>query len=751
MGKNGCTIDGNLDDSKFSEPMPWIGIYIAAASAACALAMAMDVLHGLRHRKLWFPCKFFSLNATTLTLLAVATKLSVDLNTSMPRRQDQLTKLSSAALICTVIANFMPSLGLVENKELLMNIMALGIFVVTAIVNIGIQLATGVIYVFCEEHIALMFLMLILLLLLVSSALTIPTTKGYLDLKYNKKYKLANKECDITYTCQTEKLKDELMKFWTMAYTSNPHFVTGRLATCTASGGFCLLSTVIYAAAMLRSYFLHWSFNFCSGDSEYKWSTTLILVIHTVAIGVGTVAPAFRWFIAINFHCPKKANNACKFKWFKVENYWVRILLQWKECPLDFRICGRHGRKFAHKTKNKLLDFCIWMQILMVSLSKIVRLISTFSVSWLLISCQKVIRMLKCNNMVSSHDIESHPSLKPDLSRYVLHLEGEEVLMDLMMQSNRDVVGHWIGMGKKEQPKHLVRLLEKVKTSPGFRGVYEFDHAQIPSLDSEEPPNCWALPVVTLTSIAIALPDIDFHSIKELIRCVYEGLMYIKVVEENLDARKDLVYIRKAAELVWVEVDLCYRWLDVDLRKTAPEGQNPKDVLEGLSEKAKQRFVEFRKKDPNACLKESPSKWPTTMLAANCMYRVCQTLLRSSDSREFENSKIMFDRLSTMIADITGACLTNLQRVISMQCHHGTIEERAKGVRSAILLLGKAESVLEILRSQPLPSSAPDQLEKIDHWRTHSKEVDYLSCSSNSPSNCTPTSQSSSDLYLTVD
>ncbi|KAH0645891.1 hypothetical protein KY284_033775 [Solanum tuberosum] len=739
MGKIGCTIDGNLDDSKFSEPMPWIGIYVAAASAACALAMAIDVLHGLRHRKLWFPCNFFSLNATTLTLLAVATKLSVDLNTSMPRRQDQLTKLSSAALLCTVIANFFPSLGQMENKELLMNIVALGIFIITAIVNIGIQLATGVIYVFCKEHIALMFLMLILLLLLISSALTMPTTKCYLDLKYNNRYKLANKERNISYKCKTQKLKDELMILWTMAYTSSPHFVAGRLATCTASGGFCLLSTVIYAQAML------------SGDSEYKWSTTLILVTHTVAIGVGTIAPAFRWFIAINFQCPKKTNNACKLTLFKVENYWIHILLKWKECPLDFRICGRHGRKFAHKTKNKLLDFCIWMQILMVSLSKVVRVISTFSVSWLLISCHKATRMLKCKNVVSSHDIESQASLKPDLSHYVLHLEGEEVLIDLMMQSNCDVVDKWIGMGKKEQPKHLIRFLEKVKSSPGFRGVHEFDHAKIPSLDTEEPPNCWALPIVTLTSIAIALPDIDFHLIEELIRSVYEGFMYIKLVEENLDSRNDLVYIRKAAELVWVEVDLCYKWLDVDLRKAATEGQNPKGVLEGLSEKAKERFIEFRKKDPNACIKGSPSTWPPNMLAANCMYRVCQTLLQSSDSRVFENSKSMFDRLSTMIADITGACLTNLHKVISMRCHHGTIEERAAGVRSAILLLGKAESVLHILCSQSLPSSAPDQLEKIDHWRSYSKEVDNLSCSSSSPSHCSPTSQSSSDLYLTVD
>lgn len=110
----------------------------------------------------------------------------------------------------------------------------------------------------------------------------------------------------------------------------------------------------------------------------------------------------------------------------------------------------------------------------------------------------------------------------------------------------------------------------------------------------------------------------------------------------------------RAAELVWLDVDLCYKWLDVDLQKTATEGQNSKDMLEGLSEKAKQRFIEFRKKDLTVCPKESPSKWPTNMLAANCMYGmygICQTLLVSSDIIEFENSKIMFDKLSIMITD----------------------------------------------------------------------------------------------------
>lgn len=66
-----------------------------------------------------------------------------------------------------------------------------------------------------------------------------------------------------------------------------------------------------------------------------------------------------------------------------------------------------------------------------------------------------------------------------------------------MMQSNSNLVDHLIIIGKKKQHKHLQRLLEKLKPSAGFRGVHEFDSAHIPSPNSEDPPNCWALPVVT--------------------------------------------------------------------------------------------------------------------------------------------------------------------------------------------------------------------------------------------------------------
>ncbi|KAM0008805.1 hypothetical protein Hdeb2414_s0027g00685711 [Helianthus debilis subsp. tardiflorus] len=53
----GCEVQ-----DKYSEPMVWIGIYIAIASLLFIFAMDVDLLHGFRNKRFWVPCKFFSLN-----------------------------------------------------------------------------------------------------------------------------------------------------------------------------------------------------------------------------------------------------------------------------------------------------------------------------------------------------------------------------------------------------------------------------------------------------------------------------------------------------------------------------------------------------------------------------------------------------------------------------------------------------------------------------------------------------------------
>lgn len=749
----GCDVDGNLNEDKFSAPMPWIGIYVAAASLACLIAMAADVIHGFRHWKLWFPCKFFSIDATSLTLIGVAIKLSVDLNTPMPGRQDQLAKLSSSVLICTVMGNTMPSLGVMKNKEIMMNAIAFGIVVITLIVNICIQLATGAIFVFCMEHAFIMFIMLVLLIMMNFSALTVPVCKRYLEHKYNKKYQLALKDGrDETGTPVVTTLKECLMKHWMMAHTSSPQFVVGRSATCTASGAFCLLSAMILAEAILRSYLMPWSFTFCSGKSDYKWSTALVLTVQTTAVAVGTIGPASRWFTAINFRCAKRGNKSYREE-LKVEKYWIQGLLELKECPLSMRITNRHCRKLVHGTRNKLLDLCISMQTGNVIVSKAIRLISIFIVSKILLCCDFCKqRKSKVNTIFNDSGTESQPNPRQDLSRYVLHLEGEDALVHHMMRSNCDATDHWFRRGKKLEPKYIMKLLEKSTLSQGFKGVANFDSEQVPSLDMEEPPNCWALPVVTLTSIALALPNISSSSIEELISGVHEGLMYINFIENYLDGKEDVTNVRKAAITVWQGVDLYHKWLDVDLRKMSPEGKSSKEILEGLAETAKYIFEESRKKNmtTNACSRDNPSKWPVRELAANSMYRISQTILMNYESNINQTGERLSEELKVVISDIMAACLTNLRLVIKMKCLSIGIEEREESVRHAVYILGKTENILNILDHRIPPSMDLSQISCIDEWRSLHKDSP-LYFPSPSPSEGDKASSLSSDFYLVID
>ncbi|KAF7828407.1 uncharacterized protein G2W53_019571 [Senna tora] len=695
MGGIGCNADGILDDAKFSQPVPWVGIYIAAASLACLIGMAVDAILGISHRKLWFPCKYFSLNATSLTLIAVALKLSVDLNTSMPRHHEQLAKLSSSALICTIIV-------------------------------------------------------------MISSALTVPTTKHLLEYKYRKKYEMAIKECSaLTHGPITQRYKNKLMKYWMMAHTSSPQFVLGRSPTCTASGAFCLLSALLLAEAMLRSYFMPWSFRFCSGESDYKWSTILILVVQGAAVVVGTIAPAFRWFVAIKFRCPQTRNVSHHKKEFIVEQYWIESLLEMRDCPLNLRIRHRHCRKLAHDAKVFLLNLCIRMQMGIVLMSKLTRIISISLVSSILscfYHCKKV--KFSFNNTVSSvsSGSEGQGGSKPDLSRFVLHLEGEEALVGLMMRDNRDATNHWIQVGEKRQPKLLIQLLEKSSVLQGFKGVGEFDSDQVPSLHPVEPPYSWSLPLVTLTCVAMALPDISKSSVKNLIDAVNEGFPYVKAVENTLDKEGRLIRVMKAAAIVWHGADLYHKWFDLDLTKLSLQAESSKEALQKLADTAKTRYEKFKIKNINVCLRASPSEWPIKVLAANSMYRISKTILLNCGIRDDFRSETLLEELTLVIADILGSCFTNIPHVISAKCVKSAIEEREDSVRHASYIFGKTKKIIEMLEERAaIPNVDKRCMTKIDDWRSMHKQNSALSFSQSSPEGNSETTSKSSDLCLTVE
>ncbi|CAN1333495.1 hypothetical protein LINPERPRIM_LOCUS36063 [Linum perenne] len=686
-----CSAQGILNDTDYTSPLPWIGLYVASASTACAIAMASDLIHACRNRNFWFPTKLFSINATSLTVTTVAVKLSVDLNTPMPSRVDQLSKLSSGVLVCVAIANSMPSLGTVKNKEIMMNMIAFGILVVTVFVNVAVQLGTGVIYVCRREHVVVVMLMVVMLMILVGSGLAVAKMKTELEVKYRKRYEIALREGttkDMSMRTP-EELKDDLRKFWMMAHTSDPQFVMGRSVTCTASGALCLLGVVVLAEAMIRSFLTS---HFCVGESDYKWSTGLVLVSQTVAIVVGTVAPAIRW---IRF--PGGVGRH-----FKVEKYWIQCLVEIKECPPFLLIKRRHLRRLAHRVNRRMMDLCIRAQIAIVTGCKLIQFVSITCIS------RKLKKLLSSNDSISERN-------KIDLSRFVLHLEGEEDLVEVTMRKSCNATDHWMQRGAKRRPKHLTDLLRKATFDEGFKGVREFDCNQVPSLESEEPPQCWSLPIVTLTAIAVALPDVEIRSVKHLLHSVHEGLMYVKLIEDNEEDRKQYLTTkaRRAAYRVWSSVDIYHKWFDIDLLHT----KGTREILQDLAEAGNNMFADCRKKNtrPTWCPKDYPIKWNAKGIAANSMYRISSTILlnRYNDA---DSGERLFRAVEVMISDLLAACLTNLRPVIFCKCLKSTIEERKVKVREAVYLLGETEEIVKLLDQSSMSIVYPDKITNIDDW-----------------------------------
>ncbi|XP_076913050.1 uncharacterized protein LOC143571539 [Bidens hawaiensis] len=312
--------------NQFSKPMVWIGIYIAIASLFCILQIVADLLHGFRNKKLWFPCKYFTLNTASLTVIAVAMKLPMDLNNSMPNQVDQAAKVGSMAFMCTIMANLLPSLATMGNKELLTNIIALGILVISLVVNVCIEMETGVVsFVWLVIAIIYVATLLALLMIHISLALMILKSKQILESKYQAGHETALKYVDLQQPT-VEKLKQHVSNHWIMAETGSPQFVAIYSATTSASGVICILSTVQHVITMLSTSTTSGMKNY---GSDCKWSVSVILITQFIGVILGSVAPISRCFAPLSFKV------SIKWIWnhirvFKVESYCTQKLYDWK-------------------------------------------------------------------------------------------------------------------------------------------------------------------------------------------------------------------------------------------------------------------------------------------------------------------------------------------------------------------------------------------------------------------------------------
>ncbi|KAL5710960.1 hypothetical protein ACHQM5_021463 [Ranunculus cassubicifolius] len=282
MENHGC-INGTLEGTNYSSPIPIIGLYIAAGSLVCMVMMLYDVISGFRAQKSWLPCKSFTLNSITLTLLSIASKLPVDLTTSMPSPQDQLSKLCGTTFICVCTGFLMPSLGFFSESECFSNLAAMTIFLVTIFVNTCIQLSTGIIVLFVPEHIIILCCMLLLLMML---------WYAYWDISNRKRSSSeTNKE---VFTKGNANMATRVCKSYEYCYHSNPQLVMCLDPICVSNGIIGLLCSVVLLQAAVRSLVLKQS-KFCGGNSDYDWSMWGIVIIQILTVVLGSFATTFRW------------------------------------------------------------------------------------------------------------------------------------------------------------------------------------------------------------------------------------------------------------------------------------------------------------------------------------------------------------------------------------------------------------------------------------------------------------------------
>ncbi|RYQ87896.1 hypothetical protein Ahy_B09g095437 isoform C [Arachis hypogaea] len=559
--------------------------------------------------------------------------------------------------------------------------------------------------------------MFILLLSMFSSAIAISKMKRDLELKYE-----INKEVQKECTNQIDEeaglnsevinnLGSELMADWMMAHTSSPQIVLARSVTCATSGAYCLLSTLTLLEAMTLRYFLLDYYGDCNNASDYQWSTLLILIVQTAAVVVGTIAPTVRWFKALRYirKASRVGSNNTNRR-FHVEGYWTESLFLMKERPLGFHIHNKWFRKKAHDAKVLLFRLLIKLQKGIVLINKVTQFISIILLYFTLAARD-------CCSNVSSTSSGTEPQSGPDLRRFVLHLEGEEELVEVMMKDIHKTTNQLFHVGEKKEPKHVIELItEKSSILEGFKRVTTFDNDQVSSLHNEETtPYGWALPLVTLGCIIMALPNMDTLSVKKFIGALSEGLYYVKFIECNIDKEGKLIKVKRAAETMWHGVDLYGKWLDVDLYKLSHQSKSPRETLETLAEDARKRYGKYKTKYREICNREPPSSWPIEVLASNAMYRISQTVLLNYGRIEDLRSEILFEELTGTISDILGACLTNLPYAISAKCSNSTIAEREDSVRDAVEMLGRTKKIIALL-AEKIPTVDFSQSTTIEYW-----------------------------------
>ncbi|KAL0325228.1 UNVERIFIED_CONTAM: hypothetical protein Sradi_5092100 [Sesamum radiatum] len=353
--------------------------------------------------------------------------------------------------------------------------------------------------------------------------------------------------------------------------------------------------------------------------SVYGNITTWILIVQIIGMLVGTIVYLCRWFTAVRFKCLTTCHRISFREELKIEAHWIQTLVYWRDSFSD----NDGYRQQATSLIPALL-------------------VTPFILFFKKLKAQLLSRLTTSNNDIRS---ESGGDTELNLDRFVLLLDGEAELPEKTVKNICAQADKVIEMGKEQQPQNLIHLLNRFDNFSGRRHL---------------------------------LPNVaNNYKATQLMSSVSEGLSLVKLIEKTLHENDELLNIRNATDVSWAGVALYGKWQRIDLRRITLKCKTSKNVLQELSSNAERTMVEF-KKTKNNVLMDNPLNWPTNIIAANSMYRICQTILLSCQEGTEQTDDGLFERLYIMIADILAACFTNLPCVIITKCHSNSIEERGR-------------------------------------------------------------------------
>lgn len=722
-------------NEKFSEPLVWIGVYVAIASFCCNLGMVADLLLGIRNKCYQIPSKFSSVNVTSMMLIAIAMKLTVDLSGSMPGNLDQAAKIGSIAFMSTMMAISNPSLASMNDKSMLTNIVGLAIFVITIAVNLLIQIGTGVItndgprhllddkayltvfkihYSFRFKNMVSVYIGIMLLLLLISiaTAIIIPSIKKILEFKYQVRRKTLNDQNQHTRISTVEELTQHVTRYWIMAKSGSPQFIIMAINFLSyTSLTLCIIGMGIYTKVL--SSLLTNDAGQGNYESDYKWSIPVILITQFIGNAIGTLIVFIRCIRSMKLK--EVSWESTDIFNLRKEKYWTNKLVEWKGSHIGCLSSYPSLRTIVHFVRNHVLNLFIGLQKAF--------LVLIYTVSWFCFIAYLQLIIIIYDALISTFKkvVSRKDDINRDLRNYVLQLDDEVQPSQKVVEIMSKSMNRLIERAKKKQNNTLLMLLEK---SNGFEGVESFDDIGqtfgFSPLPLSVTLNSWSVPVITLTCIAIAVPGISKYQVDSLIKSIDNALLYTDRVEESFNSSHDYVNIRKTTAL-WYEVKDKRTWLKNPIKTHDQRGQLPKETLTWFAEKAEAILRDIR----TNTFEEHMINFPNELIAAHSMHRISRSIL-SSYQHEIATKELFFELLTSMIADILVACFSNIPQVIMMKCHENEIEKREASVDAAAKLLGKSTDIIRKLEACKLPSMDPEKMASIHEWRLHLKQSSSL-------------------------